>query len=238
MVAGLRDTPVNIGRWLWRAVKVLAGVFVAFHIYALVLLFVPAPGTANMAGRVLQGTPVYHTWVPIEEISPHLVRAVIAAEDTKFCDHGGFDMEAIQDALDERERRGRLRGASTLTQQTAKNVFFWNGGGLARKAGETWMAILIDGVWGKERVLEVYLNVAEWGDGLYGAEAASYGRFGKPASELSAFEAARLAAVLPSPNKWRVRPAGPYVRKRTATIQARMGVVRRDGLDACVLGAN
>ena len=97
------------------------------------------------------------------------------------------------------------------------------------------MAVFIDGFWGKERVLEMYLNVAEWGDGLYGAEAAAYGRFGKPASELTAFEAARLAAVLPSPNKWRVNPAGPYVRQRTRTIQARMNVVQRDGLDACVL---
>ena len=100
------------------------------------------------------------------------------------------------------------------------------------------MALFIDGFWGKARVMEVYLNVAEWGDGLYGAEAAAYGRCGKPARDLTAFEAARLAAVLPSPNKWRINPAGPYVRQRTATIQARMNVVQRDGLDACVLGSN
>ena len=233
-----RDNPVSIGKWLWWAVKFLAGLFIAFHLYALILFFAPVPGTANMARRALQGTTVYHTWVPIERISPHLVRAVIAAEDTKFCDHSGVDLEAIQEALDERERRGRLRGASTLTQQTAKNVFFWNGGGYLRKAGESWMAVFIDGFWGKQRVMEVYLNVAEWGDGLYGAEAAAYGRFGTPASDLTAFEAARLAAVLPSPNKWRLNPAGPYVRQRTSTIQARMNVVQRDGLDACVLGTN
>ena len=232
-----RDGPMKIGQWLWWGVKFLAGLFITFHIYALILFIAPPPGTANMAGRALQGTTVYHTWVPIEQVSPHLIRAVIAAEDTKFCDHSGMDFEAIQDALDERERRGRLRGASTLTQQTAKNVFFWNGGGFVRKAGESWMALFIDGFWGKARVMEVYLNVAEWGDGLYGAEAAAYGRFGKPASDLTAFEAARLAAVLPSPNKWRVNQAGPYVRQRTATIQARMNVVRRDGLDACGLGA-
>lgn len=229
---------MNIGLWLWRAVKFVTGLVVTVHVYALILFLVPPPGTANMAGRALQGTTVYHTWVPIERISPHLIRAVIAAEDTKYCDHSGIDLDAIQDALDERERRGRLRGASTLTQQTAKNVFFWNGGGFVRKAGESWMALFIDGFWGKARVMEVYLNVAEWGDGLYGAEAAAYGRFGKPASELTAFEAARLAAVLPSPNKWRVNQAGPYVRQRTATIQARMGVVTRDGLDACVLKPN
>ncbi|NQY12737.1 MAG: monofunctional biosynthetic peptidoglycan transglycosylase [Henriciella sp.] len=217
-----------------RAMKFAAGMFVALHAYALILIVLPVPGTANMAGRVMQGTTVYHTWVPIEEISPHLVRAVIAAEDTKFCQHPGIDIEAIQEAIDERERRGQLRGASTLTQQTAKNVFFWNGGGLARKGGEAWMAMFIDGFWGKRRVLEVYLNVAEWGDGLYGAEAAARGRFGKSAKDLTAFEAARLAAVLPSPNKWRVNPAGPYVRQRTATLQARMKTVQRDGLDACI----
>ena len=222
------------GRWLSWALKVLAGLFVAVHVYALFLYFIPVPGTANMVGRATQGTPLYHTWVPLEEISPHLVRAVIAAEDTQFCNHRGIDVDAIKNALDERERRGQLRGASTLTQQTAKNVFFWNGGGFARKAGEAWMAVFIDGFWGKRRVLEVYLNVAEWGDGLYGAEAAAYGRFNKPSKDLTKFEAARLAAVLPSPNKWRVRPAGPYVRKRTATLQARMNTVERDGLDACI----
>lgn len=226
---------MTFGRAVWWGVKFLAGLFVTVHIYALILFFAPVPGTANMAGRVLQGTPIYHTWTPIEEISPHLVRAVIAAEDTRFCQHSGVDVDAIRTALDERETKGRLRGASTLTQQTAKNVFLWNGGGFVRKAGEAWMAVFIDGFWGKERVLEMYLNVAEWGDGLYGAEAAAYGRFGKPASELTAFEAARLAAVLPSPNKWRANPAGPYVRQRTRTIQARMNVVKRDGLDACVL---
>lgn len=227
-------TDMMIGRWLWRAAKFVGGLFVAVHIYALILFFAPVPGTLNMAGRVVQGTGVYYTWVPLEEMSPHLVQAVIAAEDTRFCDHSGVDLDAIQTALDERAQSGRVRGASTLTQQTAKNVFLWNGGGYVRKGGEAWFAIFIDGFWGKRRVIETYLNIAEWGDGLYGVQAAAYGRFGKPASELTRFEAARLAAVLPSPNKWRVNPAGPYVRQRTATILARMDVVTRDGLDSCV----
>ena len=226
--------PVRLGRWIWLTAKFLGGLLVSVHVYALILFFAPVPGTLNMAGRMLQGTDVYYTWVPIEEMSPHLVRAVIAAEDTRFCDHSGVDLDAIKTALDERQESGRVRGASTLTQQTAKNVFLWNGGSYVRKAGEAWMAVFVDGFWGKERVLEVYLNVAEWGDGLYGAQAASYGRFGKPARDLTKFEAARLAAVLPSPNKWRVLPAGPYVRQRTSTILARMDVVTRDGLDACV----
>ncbi|MEM6534669.1 MAG: monofunctional biosynthetic peptidoglycan transglycosylase [Pseudomonadota bacterium] len=225
----------GLGGWIGLGVKFLAGLFVAVHVYGLVLFFAPAPGTPNMALRALEGTRIYHTWVPLEEMSPHLVRAVIAAEDTGFCDHAGIDFDAIDQALEEREATGRVRGASTLTQQTAKNVFLWNGGGYVRKAGEAWFAVFIDGFWGKRRVMEVYLNVAEWGDGLYGAEAAAYGRFGKPASELTAREAALLAAVLPSPNKWRVNPPGPYVRRRTATLQARMGQVIRDGLDHCVL---
>ncbi len=226
---------MNIGTWIWRIVKFVMACIVAVHAYALVLVIMPVPGTLNMSGRVTQGTDVYYSWTRIEEISPHLVRAVIAAEDTRFCQHTGVDVEAIKTALDERQQSGRVRGASTLTQQAAKNVFLWNGGGYARKGAEAWMAVFIDGIWGKRRVMEAYLNVAEWGDGLYGAEAAAYGRFGKPARDLTKFEAARLAAVLPSPNKWRVNPAGPYVRQRTQTILARMDVVARDGLDDCVL---
>lgn len=226
---------MSVGRWIWRAVKFAGGLVVAVHLYALILFFAPVPGTLNMTGRIVQGTDVYYSWTPLEEISPHLARAVIAAEDTRFCEHSGVDLDAIKTALDEREASGRVRGASTLTQQTAKNVFLWNGGGYARKGAEAWMAVFIDGLWGKRRVMETYLNVAEWGDGFYGAEAAAYGRFGKPAKDLTRFEAARLAAVLPSPNKWRVNPAGPYVRQRTGTILARMEVVARDGLDSCVL---
>ncbi|MBO6687702.1 MAG: monofunctional biosynthetic peptidoglycan transglycosylase [Henriciella sp.] len=226
---------MKIGTWVWRATKLAVACVVAVHVYALALIFVPVPGTLNMSGRIVQGTDVYYSWTRAEEISPHLVRAVIAAEDTRFCEHAGVDLDAIRTALDERQESGRVRGASTLTQQTAKNVFLWNGGGYARKGAEAWMAVFIDGFWGKRRVMEAYLNVAEWGDGLYGAEAAAFGRFGKPARDLTRFEAARLAAVLPSPNKWRVNPAGPYVRQRTQTILARMDVVARDGLDDCVL---
>lgn len=187
MAAASNGRTTDVGTWVGWAVKSIVGLIAAVHVYALILSFVPVPGTANMAGRILQGTTVYHTWMTLEDVSPHLVRAVIAAEDTRFCDHSGVDVDAIQTALDERETRGRLRGASTLTQQTAKNVFLWNGGGMVRKAGEAWMAVFIDGFWGKRRVLEVYLNVAEWGDGLYGAEAAARGRFGKSARDLTAF---------------------------------------------------
>ena len=180
--------------------------------------------------------PRYGRAVSIDELPPHVPRAFLAAEDKRFYQHDGADTQAMVRAAWSNLISGRtVSGASTITQQTAKNVFLWQNGGYVRKGLEAWFAFWIENVWGKRRIMEVYLNVVEWGDGYFGAEAAAQGRFGKPASELTAFEAARLAAVLPSPNKWRVAPAGPYVRQRTATIQARMGVVQRDGLDACVI---
>lgn len=223
-------------RWLKRGLKLLVGIFVLMHLYALVLRFLPSPGSILMMQRSLSGTDVSRDWTPLGEMSPHLVRAVIAAEDSKFCGHAGIDFEAIRKALGERADGKGTRGASTITQQTAKNAFFWNGGGFVRKGGEAWFALVIDTGWGKRRVMEQYLNLAEWGDGLFGAEAAAQGRFGKSASQLTEREAALLAAVLPSPNKWRLDPAGPYVRKRAGTLQARMRVVDGEGLAACVLG--
>lgn len=210
--------------------------FVVANIYAISLSIFPAPGSILMVQRSLSGEGVRRDWARLEDISPHLVYAVIAAEDSKFCSHDGIDIEAIRQALAERAQGQGLRGASTITQQTAKNAFLWNGGGLFRKGIEAWFATLIDFTWGKRRVMEQYLNLAEWGDGLFGAEAAAQARFGKAAKDLTAREAALLAAVLPSPNKWRVDPAGPYVRRRAGTLQARMNVVEGEGLAACVLG--
>lgn len=223
-------------RALRLVLKFLGGVFLGVHLYALALVFVPAPGTALMVQRMVEGETVRRRAVPLDKVSPHLVRAVIAAEDSGFCDHSGIDPQAVSQAIREYRAGKGLRGASTITQQTAKNLFLWNGGGLARKAGEAWMAVFIDFAWSKRRVMEHYLNVAEWGDGLFGAEAAARARFGKPARELTAREAALLAAVLPSPNRWRVDPPGPYVRQRAFTLEARMRVVAGEGLDACVLG--
>lgn len=228
---------------LWRriAVGVLlggTGVFAAFHLYALALSFLPVPGTILMAQRAGQGQEVRRDWVPMEKISPNLVLAVIAAEDAKFCEHGGIDWEAIEKAREWNRKnpdRNR-RGGSTISQQTAKNVFFWNGGGMVRKAGEAWMTYVVETVWGKRRIMEMYLNVAEWGDGLFGAEAAAQARFGKSAADLTPREAALLAAVLPSPNKWRAVNPGPYVQKRAGSIQSRMRVVANEGYAACVLG--
>lgn len=190
--------------------------------------------TLLMGLRHQSGDVIDARWVPLSDMSPHLVRAVIAAEDTKFCAHRGFDMEQIKIALAEAERGGRLRGASTISQQTAKNVFLWPGRGFIRKGAEAWFTALMETMWPKRQILEAYLNVAEWGDGLFGAEAASQARFGKSAADLTATEAALLAAVLPNPHDWRVAPAGPYVANRSQTLRRRMAVVRSEGLDGCV----
>ncbi|MCA8900802.1 MAG: monofunctional biosynthetic peptidoglycan transglycosylase [Hyphomonas sp.] len=222
--------------WLMWVAKFVLGIFVGVHLYALALKFVPVPGTILMVQRMSGGETLRRQMVSIDDISPHLVRAVIAAEDTRFCEHNGVDVEAIRKAIDEYNTGKGLRGASTITQQTAKNVFLWNGGGMARKGAEAWLATFIDGMWGKRRVMEAYLNVAEWGDGIFGAEAAARTRFGKSAADLTEREAALLAAVLPSPNKWRVDPPGPYVQQRAGTLQARMRVVQSEGLANCVLG--
>jgi len=225
----------SVMTYLGWAVKFLAGLFVGVHAYALVLKAAPVPGTINMMTRAVEGETLRRKMVSIDDISPNLVLAVIAAEDTKFCEHNGIDKDAIEQAISDYRKGKGLRGASTITQQTAKNVFLWNGGGFARKAVEAWFATFIDGMWGKRRVMEAYLNVAEWGDGIFGAEAAAQARFGKSAADLTEREAALLAAVLPSPNKWRIDPPGPYVSQRAGTLQARMRVVRSEGLAACVL---
>ena len=198
--------------------------------------FVPVKGTILMGLREVGGTQTRQDWVPIEAVSSDMVRAVIAAEDVKFCAHHGFDLGEMRAAWRDARAGGRVRGASTISQQTAKNVFLWPGGGLPRKAVEAWFTGLEELLWSKRRTMEVYLNVAEWGDGLFGVEAAAQARFGKPAADLTAAEASLLAAVLPSPNKWRVDPPGPYVASRSRTLRARMADVRRQGLADCVLG--
>ncbi|MEZ5896789.1 MAG: monofunctional biosynthetic peptidoglycan transglycosylase [Parvularculaceae bacterium] len=223
------------GRRLRIAGAVLLAVVAAPVIFTFVYRFAPPPGTLTMLERKLGGDTIIHPWTPIDEISPHLVRAVIAAEDSRFCLHGGIDFDAVEKALEEaRDGKGR-RGASTVSQQTVKNVFLWQGGGWFRKGVEAPLTLLGDFVWGKRRTMELYLNVAEWGDGYFGAEAAAQGRFGKSAKNLSKDEAALLAAVLPSPEKWRAVNPGPYVRGRASMLRKRMDVVRNEGLDACVL---
>lgn len=196
---------------------------------------IEAPGTVLMLGRAADGERIRHTPVKITQMSPHIVRAVIAAEDSRFCTHDGFDIEAIQDAMERNRQGGRVRGASTVSQQTAKNLFLWPARSWLRKGLETYFTGLIEFMWPKQRIMEAYLNAAEWGDGIFGVEAAAQARFGVSAKNLSRLQAARLAAVLPSPNRWRADRPGPYVRRRASTIMQRAGVVAREGMANCVL---
>ncbi len=201
----------------------------------LVHALVPPPTTLLMVTQAVAGQGLDYRWRSLDEISPRLVEAVIASEDARFCSHDGFDFEAIQKAMDSNARGRRVRGASTISQQTAKNVFLWPGRGWVRKGLEAGYTVLIETVWSKRRIMEVYLNVAEWAPGVYGAEAAARHWYGKGADQLTAREAARLAAILPSPRRYSAGAPGPYVRRRASRVQAAMGTVRNDGLAACVL---
>lgn len=196
--------------------------------------FVVIPGTSLMGLRSLQGQTVRYEWVALDDISPQLVRAVIASEDMKFCRHWGFDLGEIKAAINDARAGSGWRGASTISQQTAKNAFLWPGRDVLRKLVEVWFTGLEEVLWPKRRVMEVYLNIAEWGDGHFGAEAAAQARFNKSARELTAYEASLLAAVLPNPNKWSANPPGPYVAAQAMRIRKRMAVVRKTGRDRCL----
>jgi monofunctional biosynthetic peptidoglycan transglycosylase len=187
-----------------------------------------------MIGDIIGGRGAHKQWMPISEMDRDMARAAIAAEDGKFCSHHGFDFEAIEDAMKRNASGGHIRGGSTISQQTAKNVFLWNGGGYVRKGFEAWFTFLIEHLWGKRRIMEVYLNVAETGIGTYGVNAGSQRYFGHDASAMSPVEAARIAAVLPLPKeRGAVAPKG-FTRRYGNIIAARIGTVARDGLDACV----
>ena len=203
-------------------------------VVVLIYRVVPVPLTPLMVSRAMDGRGIDHRWKPLSEISPNLVRAVVAAEDSHFCEHMGFDIEAMQKAFENNQKGGRVRGGSTISQQTAKNVFLWEGRSYLRKGLEAYFTVLIEAGWGKRRIMEVYLNSIEWGPGIYGAEAAAQRIFKKPARNLTVTQAARLAAILPSPLKWKAGKPGPYVARRSRRIGAATGTVRRDGLDGCV----
>jgi monofunctional biosynthetic peptidoglycan transglycosylase len=200
----------------------LSIVLLAPSVLLLVYRFLPVPITPLMVIRLLQGEGLHKTWMPLEAIAPALPYAVIAAEDNRFCAHGGFDWQELEGQIDELLAGGRARGASTITMQTAKNLFLWPGRDLVRKALEAWFTPQIELLWPKRRIIEVYLNIAEFGPGIYGAEAAARTYFGKSARGLGKREAALLAAVLPNPRSW--SPARPtkYLQKRARTIRTRI----------------
>lgn len=209
--------------------------FVAISLlWVVALRFVPPPFTFTMMGDLLGGRSVTKQWKPLDEIDPKMARAAIAGEDAKFCSHSGFDFEAMAGAAYRNAQGGRIRGGSTISQQTAKNVFLFQGGGYVRKAFEAWFTLLIELLWGKQRIMEVYLNVAETGIGTYGVEAGAMRYFNHSADKLTATEAGRIAAVLPLPKKREaIAPTG-FVRRHGTSIARQVSAVRAQGLDACL----
>ena len=226
-----RGSAYRVSRVLGRALIY----FVAGSVlWVLIYRFVPPPVTFTMIGDMLDGEPVSRDWMPLSQIDPSMAQAAIAAEDSKFCSHNGFDRKAIETAMKRNARGGRIRGGSTISQQTAKNAFLWQGGGYVRKALEAWFTLLIENLWGKPWIMEVYLNIAETGIATYGVNAGSQRYFNHDASRLSTTEAARMAAVLPLPKKrGAVVPKG-YTRRYGNAIAARTGVVAREALDGCL----
>lgn len=192
---------------------------------ALVLLYraVPPPATPLMVIRLFEGEGWSRDWTAMGRIGAHLPRAVIAAEDNLFCRHNGFDWGSLQAAVEAYAAGEQAGGGSTITMQTAKNLFLWPQRSIVRKAFEVPLTLLLELAWPKQRILEVYLNIAEWGPGVYGAEAAARHHFGKTAADLDRREAALLAAILPNPRQWTAAPAGPYVARRARTIERRIG---------------
>jgi len=223
-----------LGRLVGWIVKLVLAVILISLLWVLAYRFVNPPLTFNMIGDLAAGRGAHKDWMPIGQIDRDMVRAAIAAEDSKFCSHHGFDFEAIEDAMKRNASGGRIRGGSTISQQTAKNAFLWNGGGYARKGAEAWFTFLIEHLWGKRRIMEVYLNLAETGIGTYGVNAGSERYFGHDASAMSPTEAARIAAVLPLPKKrGAIAPRG-FTRRYGNIIAARIPLVARDGLDVCI----
>lgn len=211
--------------------KAIAGFIGLTLVLVVVFKWLPVPVTATM---LMDENGITKDWESLDNIDRDLVSAVIAAEDQRFCSHSGFDTKAIEQAMRENLEGGKIRGGSSISQQTAKNVFLWQGGGYFRKGLEAWFTFWIELVWGKRRIMEVYLNVAETGIGTYGAEAGTQRYFGHSAARLSRDEASRMAAALPSPKKRSVKGPGGWLLRHGNRIERRIGIVRRDGLDACV----
>ena len=220
---------------MMRAIKFLFKFLVYFVLITVawvgIYAIVPPPITATM---IMDENGVTKDWTSFGDISPNMVRAVIAAEDGKFCSHDGFDTEAIQKAIQRNAQGGRIRGGSTISQQVAKNAFLWQGGGFFRKGLEAYFTFLIETIWSKQRIMKVYLNLAETGIGTYGVQAGAQRYFNKDAKDLTGIEAARIAAALPQPKKRAVNGAGGFTRRYGNTIAARINVVRNEKLDSCI----
>lgn len=219
----------KITRWIWKAMLWFFGLSI---LSVIIFKWVPIPFTPLMVTRIvefkLDGKDAIfsHDWVPLEEISTNLQKAVIASEDGNFLKHNGFDFEAMQKAFKNNQKGKKLKGGSTISQQTAKNVFLWQGRSYLRKGLEAYFTVLIELIWGKERIMEVYLNSIEMGNGVYGAEAATQYWYRKSAASLTKREAAGIAAILPNPRKYKATNSSSYIERRKDRI---MRVMRHVG---------
>lgn len=215
---------------IWRLIKrTFIVLFIAQLLYIVALKWVNPPITITQLVSLIQEHGLEKEYVPLSGMSVNAGLAVIASEDQLFPDHNGFDWKSIQKALDYNQRKpGRVRGGSTISQQTAKNVFLWQGRSWIRKGLETYFTFMIEKIWGKKRILEVYLNVAETGKGIFGIEKAAQTYFGKSAKDLSQSQAAAIAAALPNPKKYSVKPMSAYVSARSKKIVQQMNFLRPD----------
>lgn len=211
----------KIVRWFWKAMLWFFGLSI---LSVIVFKWVPIPFTPLMVTRIVEfkldgGDAMHsHEWVPLEEISPNLQKAVIASEDGNFLKHSGFDFKAMQKAYKNNKKGKRLKGGSTISQQTAKNVFLWQGRSYLRKGLEAYFTVLIELIWGKERIMEVYLNSIEMGNGVYGAQAAARHWYSTTAQDLTPKEAAGIAAILPNPRKYKASNSSSFISHRKEKI--------------------
>lgn len=217
-------------RNVWDYIKrILLVLCLAQLLYIIFLKWVNPPITAIQMGSIIEGHGLKRDYVAIKDISPNARLAVMAAEDQLFPDHTGFDWKSIEKAIAYNEQKpGRIRGGSTISQQVAKNVFLWNGRSWLRKGLEAYFTFMIETLWGKRRILEVYLNVAEMGTGVFGIEAASQHFFNKPASKLTMKEAAMIASSLPNPKRYTLKPLSPLVAKKQVWVQSQMNYLKKD----------
>ncbi|HTI90339.1 MAG TPA: monofunctional biosynthetic peptidoglycan transglycosylase [Puia sp.] len=224
--------PINTKGLIPRAWRVIKRVFIFLFFfqlfYLLLLKWVNPPITLTQLSSFLCGDGLKRSYVDMKNISPYARLAVICGEDQLFPDHDGFDFKSIEKAMKHNQKSKSLRGASTISQQVAKNVFLWQGRSWIRKGLEVYFTFMIEWIWGKRRILEMYLNVSEMGKGVYGIEAASHFYFNKPAKTLTRQEAARIAACLPNPKIFTIKPLSAHVASRAAWIQGQMGNLQED----------
>jgi monofunctional biosynthetic peptidoglycan transglycosylase len=221
--------------WFGRGLLILFILLLPAPILLLLIFrFLPVPGTPEMLLSLIEGKGAHYSWT--DHINPVLGRSVIGSEDQNFCTHHGFDWKAINQVMEEHRRHPNepMRGASTLSQQTARTLFLAPVRSWVRKGLEAYLTVMIETLWPKKRILEAYLNLVDWGHGNFGAEAAARAYFHTSAARLTRGEAARLAAILPDPTKWSAAEPGPYVSGRARTLLGQAAVVTRDGLDSCV----